>query len=150
MGYSAALASLELGHRRSRYRRRANVLGVSQGLYCIFAESALHAGDEMAVLVVFFEQIPGATGTPLEPVHIRIPSHCPVATDSFVPLWCIDVAGNYRLLGGGPSQLRAFKQLGIQCAGSYSWRILNLPICYSYVMAGVDRLVEECHLSDDR
>ncbi len=87
MGYSAALASLELGYHRSRYRFQANVVRVSQGLYCIFAKSALHAGDETAVLVAFFKQIPGAAGTPLEPEHIGIPSHCPVATDVFVAFW---------------------------------------------------------------
>ena len=87
MGYPAALASLELGYRRSGYRRHADVVRVSEGLHCIFAKSALHTGDETAVLVAFFKQIPGAAGTPLEPEHIRIPSHCPVATDDFVPFW---------------------------------------------------------------
>ncbi len=150
MGYSAALASLELGYHRSRYWRHANVVRVSQGLHCIFAKSALHAGDETAVLVVFFKQIPGAAGTPLEPEHIRIPSHCPVATEFFGPYLRIAPAENYRQSGDGPARLRAFTQLGIQCAGSSSWRILNLPICYSYVMAGVGLSVEECHLSVDR
>ena len=150
MGYSAALASLEFGYHRSRYWRHANVVRVSQGLHCIFAKSALHAGDETTVLVVFFKQIPGAAGTPLEPEHIRIPSHCPVATEFFVPHLRIAPAENYRQSGDGPARLRAFTQLGIQCAGSSSWRILNLPICYSYVMAGVGLSVEECHLSVDR
>ncbi len=150
MGYSAALASLELGYHRSRYWRQANVIRVSQGFYCIFAKSALHAGDETAELVVFFEQIPGTAGTPLEPEHIRLPSHCPVATEIFVPFWRIAPAGDYRRSGDVPARLRAFTQLGIQCAGSSIRRILNLPICYRYVMAGVDLPVEECHLSTDR
>ena len=150
IGYSAALASLELGYRRSRYRRQANVVRVSQRLNCIFAKSALHTGDETAVLVAFFKQIPRTAGTPLEPEHTRIPSHCPVATDDFVPFCLFAPLENHRWLGDGPSRLRAFTQLGIQCAGSPSWRILNFPICYSYVMAGVGRLVEECHLSGGR
>ena len=150
MGYPATLASLELGYRRRRYRRQANVARVSHGLYCIFAKSALHAGDETTVLVAFFEQIPGAAGTPLEPEHIRIPSHCPVATEFLVPFWRIAAAGNYRRSVDGPARLRAFTQLGSQSAGCSSWRVLNLPICYSYVMAGVGLPVEECHLSVDR
>ncbi len=150
MGYSAALASLGLGYHRSRSWRQANVVRVSQVLYCIFAKSALHAGDETAVLVVFFKQIPGAAGTPLEPEHIRIPSQCPVATEVFVPYWRSAPAGNYGRSGDGLAWLRAFMQLGVQCAGCSSWRILNLPICYSYVMAVLGLPVEECHLSVDR
>jgi len=96
MGYSAALTSRELGYRRSRYRFQANVVRVSQRLYCIFGKSALHAGDETAVLVAFCKQIPGASGTPLKPEHIMIPSHCPVATDDFVPFLRIALAGNHR------------------------------------------------------
>jgi hypothetical protein len=57
MGQTTALACHGLGHYRSRHRVQADGTGVDQLVVDVLAESALHAGNEISVVIYLFEQV---------------------------------------------------------------------------------------------
>ena len=69
MTETTALSRLILGHYRSRERIYIDLIGINQLIVNILTKTALHAVNEITILVILLEHIARAAGESLQPEH---------------------------------------------------------------------------------